>query len=105
MIIMSDKTKTFYKTVLMPIEVPYGDYCWGDGRICEHFDNCGGYPSCDLNFCPLKFDAKGHIPKPPECRVLQEQLGYKDGYEENYEEYNVVYHMSEKESQNGNTCY
>lgn len=101
MIIMSDKTKTFYKTVLMPIEVPYGDYCWGDGRICEHLDNYGGCPSCDFNFCSLKFDTKGRIPKPPECRALQEQSGYKD----DYEEYNVVYHISEEESQNGNTCY
>lgn len=90
------KQKIYNKTVLMPIEIPYGDCCWGDGRICEHFDNEGGCPSCDLRFGPLKFDAKGQILKPSKCRTLQEQLGYKEGYEENYseedyEKYDVVY--------------
>jgi len=70
---MSDKTKIYRKTVLMPIEVSEGDYCWGDGRICEHFDNEGGNPSCDLKFYPLEFDTKGRIPKPVECLTLQEQ--------------------------------
>ena len=60
----------YYKTVLMPTEVTYGDYCRGDKRICGHFDNEGGSPSCDLGFYPLKYDKHGRVPKPKECKNL-----------------------------------
>lgn len=66
----------YYKKVLMPIEVPIGDYCWGDGRICEHFNmdaiNEGGYSDCSLNFYPLNIDKKGRVVKPEKCRTLKE---------------------------------
>jgi len=62
----------YYKTVLMPIQVPIGDYCWGDGKCCEYFDNEGGYSSCDLNFHSLKDDPKGRVLKPKECLNLKE---------------------------------
>jgi hypothetical protein len=68
---MGDKIYT--KTVMMPIEVTYGNYCWGDGRICPHFDNEGGHPSCDLSFYPLKQDDKGQLLKPQKCIMLEEQ--------------------------------
>ncbi len=69
---MSDKPKIFYKKVLMPIEVTYGDYCQGDSRICGHFDNEGGYPSCDLGFHLPERDDKGQTPKPKECMELED---------------------------------
>ncbi len=63
----------FYKTVLMPIKVPVGNYCRGDKRICDHFDNEGGHPTCDLNFRDIKYDRKtGYVPKPTECESLKE---------------------------------
>ena len=64
----------FYKTVLLPIMVSVGDYCWGDQRICGHFDNEGGHPYCQMSyeFNPLKQDRKGRIPKPEKCKNLKE---------------------------------
>jgi hypothetical protein len=63
----------FYKTVLMPIEVCVGDYCWGDRRICGHFSNEGGHPTCDLKFdLPYKADMRGRVLKPKECKNLPE---------------------------------
>lgn len=69
---MNNKTKKYYKTVLLPIEVTYGNFCWGDGRICEHFDSEGGHPTCDLGFGPLKSNIVGWIPKPVKCLTLKE---------------------------------
>jgi hypothetical protein len=69
---MAEPQKVFYKTVLMPISVPYGDFCFGEGRICEHFDSTGGYYTCDFNFYPLERDRDGNVLKPKECRDLKE---------------------------------
>ena len=66
----------YYKTVLIPIKVSEGNYCWGDGRICEHFDNEYGIPDCDLSnvidFFKLKTDDKGRVLKPKACKNLKE---------------------------------
>jgi len=60
------------KTVLLPIKVPEGDYCW-DWKIasCRHFDNCGGHETCDLKFYGQK-QTDGGILKPRECLELEE---------------------------------
>ena len=65
------------KTVLLPIEVPEGKFCWGyDSKagyhsICEHFDNEGGHSTCSFGFGPLKYsDNEGGIRKPKECLNL-----------------------------------
>lgn len=67
----------YHKTVLMPIKVCVGDYCWGGSRICPHFDNEGGHLRCKMCFGPLKYDREGHtlvahVLKPEECRRLKE---------------------------------
>lgn len=67
-----EEKKRYYKIVLRPISVPIGDFCWGKGRICGHFNNEGGYSRCDLNFDILKEDEDGRIPKPSKCRDLKE---------------------------------
>lgn len=39
--------------VNFPITVPSGVHCWeygGRREICEHFDNEGGHPHCELGF-------------------------------------------------------
>jgi len=64
--------KLLTKTVLLPISVPYGDYCWKDYSICEYFDNTGGTPFCKLGFNPSKYDINGHVSKPEECKKLKE---------------------------------
>lgn len=69
---MSEPQKVFYKKVLMPISVPYGDFCRGEGRICGYLDSTGGHYTCDLSFYPLVRDEKRNIPKPKECRDLKE---------------------------------
>lgn len=69
---MPEPQKIFYKTVLMPISVPYGNFCHGEGRICEYFDSTGGYYTCNLNFYPLVRDEEGNIPKPEACKNLKE---------------------------------
>lgn len=65
----------YYKTVLLPIRVSEGDYCWDcNQRICPYFDNEGGHPSCKLdidNIDPLKCDEEGRVPKPESCLKLK----------------------------------
>ena len=64
-----------YKTVLLPIEVPIGDYCWGGHqmRICSHFDNEGGHPTCDLHMDFIHSDKKTFwVEKPDKCKRLKE---------------------------------
>lgn len=63
-----------YKKVLLPIEVSYGDFCWGEGRLCGHFSNEGGCPMCDFFKYGrlLEYDEEGRIPKLAECRDLKE---------------------------------
>jgi len=62
-----------YKTVMMPIEVPDCDYCLeptDPRRICPHFDNEGGHPTCGMNIASLKRDDSGGQRKPAECLEL-----------------------------------
>jgi len=61
----------YYKKVLMPIEVSYGDFCFGDGRVCGHFSCKGGAPDCNLGFYIHKFDNIGRVVKSDECKNLQ----------------------------------
>ena len=71
----------FYKTVLMPIRVLVGGYCWGDGRCCEYFDNEGGM-RCIRGFSPLEEDAKGRVLKPGGCLFL-EDCADENSFEDN----------------------
>lgn len=64
------KHKKLYKTVLLPIQVPEGEYCWGYGRICGHFDTDGGHTTCEYGF-DIKYDKDSRVKKPKECRVLK----------------------------------
>jgi hypothetical protein len=72
---MSKPKKIYYDRVLMPIEVVHGDFCFGNGRCCGHFDNFTGNPTCDLNFYPLEQDEKKRIIKPNKCRDLKKTKG------------------------------
>jgi len=57
----------YTKTVLMPIDVPDCGYCREPGtpyRICEHFDNEGGHPTCEINLGSLKYADDGGVRKP-----------------------------------------
>lgn len=65
----------YIKIVLLPISVAEGDYCWGNNRICTHFDNEGGYAVCllQLGSEDLRHDNNGHYPKPEFCRTLKEK--------------------------------
>lgn len=63
----------YSKTVLLPIKVPTGDFCWGKSKICEYFSNEGGYPTCDLGQ-DVEYNKYGDIPKPPKCRDLREKV-------------------------------
>ena len=66
-------------TVSYPITVPDGKYCWScapsfnDVEICEHFNNEGGYPTCDLGFDLYddkeRYSNKGTL-KAKECMEL-----------------------------------
>jgi hypothetical protein len=56
--------------VVYIIEVPKGIYCWGYGEICEHFDNEGGYSTCDLGFDNMEDVAEGTL-KPWDCLKLK----------------------------------
>ena len=62
------------KTVLMPIEVPVGDFCWkccgDDSVICQHFDNEGGHPHCELGFFNRETTPEGYVRKPTKCAEL-----------------------------------
>lgn len=60
-----------FKTVLNPIKVPVGDYCWGGSRTCKCFDNGGGHPYCLLGFHPVMYDNEGRVPKPKICWELE----------------------------------
>ena len=68
--------KSDYKTVLMPIRVPIGNYCWGykpPHEICEYFGNEGGHPQCRLGFYPLEEEDNGVL-KPKECLNFKEEV-------------------------------
>ena len=62
------------KTIQIPIQVPSGDYCCNgpDLEICEHFDNEGGHPKCELGhvlegYGFLTYDSKGQVKKLENC--------------------------------------
>lgn len=64
------------KTVLLPIEVPVGAYCWhfkGEIAICEHFDNSSGEHVCKLGFLlsRIKDETDEGYLKPQECADLE----------------------------------
>ena len=62
----------YYKTVLMPIEVCEGDYCFGYGKVCPKFDNEGGHSTCTLGFDLTGCDQGTEVLKPIKCRELKE---------------------------------
>ena len=62
----------YYKKVLMPIEVVEGDYCFGYGRVCGHFDNEGGYATCGLGFDLARCHQGTEVLKPAKCKDLKE---------------------------------
>ena len=62
----------YYKTVLLPITVSNGDYCWDGKRVCSHFNNEGGHGRCTLHIDFLKRDKTGFYPKPDKCLKLKE---------------------------------
>ena len=68
--------REFYKIVLLPIKVTERDYCWGNGRICCHFDGKEGKPKCDLSIIlghqSLEVDKEGFVHKPETCSSLLE---------------------------------
>jgi hypothetical protein len=63
-------------TVLRPITVPEGIFCWwwgrnlAEGEICDHFDNPGGHGICTLHMGELK-DGGGGVLKPDACLNLE----------------------------------
>jgi hypothetical protein len=67
-----------YKTVMLPLEVPKGRYCWQYGKVntplCEFYDNEGGHSTCMLGvgFTPreIRKDSTG-IQKDPRCNALR----------------------------------
>lgn len=66
------------KRVLLPIVVPNNEHCWDGNTPCEHFDNEGGHPKCELNldfegkYQPLRYDKIG-VPKPDYCKKLRKE--------------------------------
>ena len=67
-----------YKNVNFVITVPDCDYCYQgyiDSPICDHFDNEGGHPKCNMGFWPLRYNDKGKIRKPKECLLLRNISG------------------------------
>lgn len=69
---------TYFKKVLLPIEVSYGDYCWGRTgiedvtRICPYFTNAEGPPECRLKIDVLEFNEENWVPKPKKCLELKQ---------------------------------
>ena len=63
----------FKITVLFPIVVPGGKYCWHDPSqsLCEHFNNEYG-PECDLKLGELKYTKEGFVCKCENCLNLQQ---------------------------------
>ena len=62
------------KTVILPITVPSGSYCWefsGKFECCEHFSNEGGHPSCALGFYNTTDKRGGGALKDPKCNALK----------------------------------
>ena len=71
--IKNGKTMNHTKTVLMPIQVSDCDYCrepCAPHRLCGHFDNDGGHPTCDLNLGIINYEDNGGVKKPAACSCL-----------------------------------
>jgi hypothetical protein len=66
-----------YKTVLMPIKVPDGTFCFDRWATCGYFDNEGGHPRCMLGFFPLDYNGHGDVPKHEKCRKLMRVEKFK----------------------------
>lgn len=65
------------KTVLYPVEVPDGKFCWehsGSREICGYFDNEGGHSKCELVWHWDLKDTKEGVLKAPECEALKEPV-------------------------------
>lgn len=64
-----------YKTVLMAIEVPEGDYCWNrssfQAPICESFTNEGGHSRCIRDFQVIEDKQTGAVLKSNTCKNLR----------------------------------
>jgi len=59
-----------YETVLMPITVPIGKYCWNQEpphQVCMYFNNEHGHPGCELGLYPLVEENSGSVLKPKTC--------------------------------------
>ena len=69
---MTEKNKLKI-TVLYPIVVPNGKYCWDGITPCDHFDNEGGCSNCNLGFYPLENSSEGFVLKPDQCLELKEK--------------------------------
>lgn len=65
------------KTVLLPIRVPSGIFCWdyGDYEICENFINEGGHNRCLLSLGELVKSRFGVV----KCKTCQ-NLGSEETY-------------------------
>lgn len=64
--------------VLMPINVPKGQYCFGrynpesdNFANCEQLDSTGGHMTCAYGFRPINQDDVGCL-KPEQCFKLKE---------------------------------
>lgn len=67
---MSDKP---YETIMLPVQVAAGTHCWKRGRnarICDHFGNDFGTPSCELNIGTPEVAPDGYR-KPLRCIGLR----------------------------------
>ena len=61
-------------TVLLPIVVPEGKYCWGpwpDYEICGYFSNEGGHSTCAFLW-DIKDEKHGWVLKSERCLSLKE---------------------------------
>ena len=66
------------KKVNFVIQVPEGDYCWNGKSVCDHFDNIGGHPTCDLGFFINRESKKNNdVKKDKNCLTLK---GVNDGH-------------------------
>ena len=65
------------KKVLMPIEVPNGNFCFFDNeQVCNHFSIQNNLPTCDLGFKPLlgkNCFKYSRVLKPADCFKLKEE--------------------------------
>lgn len=63
-----------YKTILLPIEVPNGKYCWQGQMPCEYFDNEGGHGRCTIPGLYAREESRGsfNVLKDERCLNAQE---------------------------------